>query len=66
MRVTSLIAAVLMPVVAAIVYFGVFTPIGLARRAWGRDPMSRRLDARASSYRIARSRAPASHMRRPY
>jgi hypothetical protein len=34
----------------AIVFYGVFTPIGLAMRIVGYDPMTRRLDRSADSY----------------
>lgn len=37
-------------VVLAAVYFGVFTPIGLAMKLFGRDPMTRRFDRAASTY----------------
>ena len=37
-------------VVLAIVYYLVFTPIGLIMRLLGYDPLSRRFDAKASSY----------------
>ena len=40
------------------IYFGVFTPIGLALRLAGRDPMSRRLDPAATTYWIRRKRTP--------
>lgn len=45
-------------VVFAVVYYGVFTPIGLLMRAFGRDPMMRRFDPEAKSYWIRRSPAP--------
>ncbi len=34
----------------AIIYYLVFTPIGLIMRLFGRDPMERRLDRSAASY----------------
>ena len=39
-----------------ITYFGVITPIGLAMRAAGRDPMTRELDKSATSYWRSRPR----------
>jgi len=41
-------------VVLALVYYLVLTPIGLAMRLFGRDPLSRRFDPRASSHWIPR------------
>lgn len=34
----------------ALVFFGVFTPLGLIRRFMGRDPLQRRLDRQAATY----------------
>jgi hypothetical protein len=42
-------------VILAIVYYLVFTPIGLAMRLFGYDPMQRKFDESASSYWVARN-----------
>ena len=42
-------------VVLAVVYYGVFSPIGLVQRLLGRDPMQRRADPGAESYWIERT-----------
>jgi hypothetical protein len=44
-------------VVLAIVYFVVLTPIGLAMRLLGHDPLSRKFDPAAKSYWIPRDKA---------
>jgi hypothetical protein len=44
--------------VLAMVYYGIFTPIGLGLRLMGRDPLRRRFDPQARSYWVDR-RAPA-------
>ena len=44
-------------VVLAVVYYLVFTPVGLAMRIFGYDPMRRRFDAGAESYWIERDPA---------
>jgi hypothetical protein len=41
----------------AVIFFGVFMPIGLLLRLTGRDPMMRRFDRGAASYWIRRDRA---------
>ena len=41
-------------VVLALVYYLVLTPIGLAMRLLGRDPLNRRFDPKAASYWTAR------------
>lgn len=47
------------PVAMGIVFFGVVTPLALAMRLTGRDPMRRRLEPAASSYWIRRDPGPA-------
>lgn len=42
--------------VLVLIYYVVFTPIGLILRLAGRDPLRRRFDPRAQSYWVARSR----------
>jgi len=44
--------------VLAGVYYGVLTPIALAMKAAGRDPLRRRFDRAATSYWIARGEQP--------
>jgi len=40
--------------VLAIVYYGVVTPVGLAMRALGRDPLERKFDSGAETYWVRR------------
>jgi hypothetical protein len=42
------------PIVMRLLFFGVVTPIGLAMRLTGRDPLRRRHDPTATSYWIVR------------
>ena len=46
------------PVAMGVVFFGVVTPLALAMRLTGRDPMRRRFDPAVSSYWIRRDPAP--------
>ncbi len=48
------IGFVLSHVIMAVIFYGVFTPVGLVMRLFGRDPMHRRLDPGASTYWIPR------------
>lgn len=41
-------------VLLALVFYAVFTPVGLAMRLFGRDPMHRRFDADAKTYWVPR------------
>lgn len=53
-------------VILAIGFYGMFTPIGLALRLMGKDPMRRRFRPEESSYRINRSPRPVSHMEKQF
>lgn len=46
--------------VLVLLYFGLFTPIGLIMRACGRDPLQRRFDRAARTYWERRPPAPAA------
>jgi hypothetical protein len=50
-------------VILAAVYYLVLTPVGLAMRLLGHDPMSRRFDAGAATYWIERPRGPVDPRR---
>jgi len=54
MRAAEPMGWVVSHVVLAIVYYGVLTPVGLALRLAGRDPMRRRFDRQAASYWVER------------
>jgi hypothetical protein len=47
-------AVLVVPIIMRLLFFGVVTPIGLAMRLTGRDPLRRRHDPSASSYWIVR------------
>lgn len=53
------------PLILGILFFGVFTPIGILMRLSGRDPLARKWDKRAKSYWLERSneRKPGEQMR---
>ncbi|WP_417710150.1 SxtJ family membrane protein [Roseibium aggregatum] len=55
-----LLGAVVAPIVMAIVYLLVLVPIGLAMRASGKDPLSRKMDPTEKSYWIPRTEQPKS------
>jgi hypothetical protein len=52
--ITLPIGFVVSHVIMGILYFGVFTPVGLLFRLMGRDPLNRRLEPAASSYWLPR------------
>jgi Saxitoxin biosynthesis operon protein SxtJ len=53
-------------VLLSIVFYLVVTPMGLALRALGRDPMARRAPSGAASHRRPSAAAPRERMERPY
>lgn len=55
MTLTFPIGWVISNVILMLVYYGVLTPIGLAMRLAGRDPMQRRFEPGARSYWVPRS-----------
>jgi hypothetical protein len=52
-------------VILAVIFFGVFTPVGVLLRLFGRDPMTRAFDKSAATYWIPRegSREAESYFR---
>lgn len=66
MRFGLLLNRIVSPVVLGILFFGMFTPIALAFRLFGRDAMARRFDADAATYRVASARPPKEHVERPF
>ncbi|MGE4071214.1 MAG: SxtJ family membrane protein [Lysobacterales bacterium] len=54
MALGHLLGRIVSPIIMALIYFGVVTPIALIARARGVDPMRRRFDPSAQSYWIAR------------
>lgn len=53
-------------ILLAVGFYGFFTPIGLVMRVMGKDPMKRKLDSGARSYRVTRLPRPGSHMKNQY
>jgi hypothetical protein len=58
------IGFVISHILLAIVYYLVFTPIGLVMRLFGYDPLTRRSDLSAESYWCLRAKADANQTRR--
>ena len=53
-------------IILAIGFWGIFTPIGLVMRWIGKDPMRRKWDPNAVSYRVNRKSRPGSHMEKQF
>jgi hypothetical protein len=52
--------------VLAVLFYLVVTPMGLMMRLLGRDPMARKFDPGAQTYRIPSRRAPIHSLERPF
>lgn len=66
MKFGLLLSRVTTPIVLGIVFFGVVFPIGAIMRLRGRDPMTRRLDPEAKTYRVISKPSPKENMQRPF
>jgi hypothetical protein len=53
-------------IIMTVLFYGVFTPAALVMRLIGRDAMTRRLDASARTYRVAKPARQASHLSHPF
>lgn len=53
-------------IILGIIFYLFITPIGLMIRLFTRDPMARKLDRSATSYRVASTPAPRENLKRPF
>jgi len=53
-------------IILGVVFFIIFAPVALLMRLFGNDPMHRRLDQTASTYRINSEKLPRERMERPF
>jgi hypothetical protein len=53
-------------IILGIIYYGLFTPMGLVMRVWRKDSMRRQYDETVNTYRVVRRPRPASHMLRQF
>jgi hypothetical protein len=67
MRIAMIIGSVVSRIVLGFVFYLVVLPTGLLMRAFGNDPMRRRRDPQADSYRVVRTKQiRPSDMERPF
>jgi hypothetical protein len=66
MRFGMAIGAVMSRIILGLVFFCVVTPVGLLMRATGKDPMKRRFDPAAASYREAISAHKSDSLDKPF
>jgi hypothetical protein len=66
MRVSLLISSVTTPLVLGIVYYLVILPAALIMRMIGMDPMRRKFEKEAGSYKIVSEKPSRENMERPF
>ncbi len=66
MKLGLLLSRVTTPIILGIVFYLLIWPMGLVMRIFGRDPMARRLDGTAKTYRVISHKAPKENMERPF
>lgn len=49
-------------IILSVVFYGMFTPVGLVMRLYGRDTMALRFDPSVQSYRIRKEKRASSHL----
>jgi len=66
MKIGDVVGWINQRLILGVLFFGIFLPMGLVMRSFRTDPMSRRLDSNAQSYRV-RSRQPKiENLERPF
>lgn len=53
-------------IILGVLFYGLFTPMGLCMRLRGKDPMRRTLAPDADTYRVIRQPRPSTHMRHQF
>lgn len=66
MRFGLLLSRITTPVILGLVYFVIVTPMAALLHLRRNDPMARRFDPGARSYRIPSRKAPIKHLEKPF
>ena len=53
-------------ILLSVIFYGLMMPIGIVMRCRGHDPMHRRFDPGATTYRVPKLSRPAAHMTRQF
>ena len=53
-------------IILGVLFYGLITPMGVAARAFRRDPMRRGFEPNLDTYRVPAQPRPGSHMRRQF
>jgi hypothetical protein len=66
MIVGGMIGFCISQIILFILFFGLFLPMGLVMKIFGKDAMARKFSRDVSSYRIEKEPQPKDHMETPY
>ena len=66
MKFGLLLSKITTPIILGVVFFIVMLPIALIMRLTGHDPMARKFDDHAKSYRVSSRKIPRENVERPY
>ena len=66
MRLALLISKVTTPLFLAVVFFGVFTPVALIMKIFGKDAMHRKIDNTINTYRVASKGSTREDLEKPF
>ncbi len=66
MHLALILSRITTPLIMGLAYGLVIIPTGFIMRAIGRDPMARRFDEKAESYRIPSKKPPKDQMEKPF
>lgn len=53
-------------IILGVVFYGMFMPMGFVMRLLGKDPMARKFDKNAKTYRVASKPPAADHLEKPF
>jgi saxitoxin biosynthesis operon SxtJ-like protein len=53
-------------IILSVIFYGLVTPMGIVMRRFGSDPMRRRFEPGAATYRVTKATRPATHMTRQF
>ena len=53
-------------IILSVIFYALVTPMGILMRRFGRDPMQRRFEPDATTYRVPKSSRTAAHMTRQF
>ena len=66
MQLAHILGAINSRIILAVMFYTVFTPMAIAMRLIGKDPMNRSFASNAGTYRIPRQARNASHMKHQF